>query len=201
MSDESSSPLTTLKILIIGESGVGKSSLMLRFVDDVFDPEQAATIGVDFRVTSMTIDGNRVKLAIWDTAGQERFRTLTPSYYRGAQGVICVYDVTSRSSFEKLNHWMQEVDTYSTNDNIIKMMVANKIDMPNRVVSREEGLKFAKRHRTLFIEASAKTKEGVQCTFEELIEKIIQTPDLWDNDRPTFRLGQAAEANGGPCGC
>ncbi|CAL2035196.1 hypothetical protein CAEBREN_03430 [Caenorhabditis brenneri] len=202
MSDDSSSPLTTLKILIIGESGVGKSSLMLRFVDDVFDPEQAATIGVDFRVTSMVIDGNRVKLAIWDTAGQERFRTLTPSYYRGAQGVICVYDVTSRSSFEKLNHWMTEVDTYCTNENIIKMMVANKIDMPNRVVSREEGLKFAKRHRTLFIEASAKTKEGVQCTFEELIEKIIQTPDLWDNDRPTFRLGQSTDASGGSlCGC
>uniref|UniRef100_A0A1I7UXE6 small monomeric GTPase n=1 Tax=Caenorhabditis tropicalis TaxID=1561998 RepID=A0A1I7UXE6_9PELO len=202
MSDDSSSPLTTLKILIIGESGVGKSSLMLRFVDDVFDPEQAATIGVDFRVTSMVIDGNRVKLAIWDTAGQERFRTLTPSYYRGAQGVICVYDVTSRSSFEKLNHWMTEVDTYCTNENIIKMMVANKIDMPNRVVSREEGLKFAKRHRTLFIEASAKTKEGVQCTFEELIEKIIQTPDLWDNDRPTFRLGQPTDTSGGSvCGC
>ncbi|EFP08398.1 hypothetical protein GCK72_011740 [Caenorhabditis remanei] len=202
MSDDTSSPLTTLKILIIGESGVGKSSLMLRFVDDVFDPEQAATIGVDFRVTSMAIDGNRVKLAIWDTAGQERFRTLTPSYYRGAQGVICVYDVTSRSSFEKLNHWMTEVDTYCTNDNIIKMMVANKIDMPNRVVSREEGLKFAKRHRTLFIEASAKTREGVQCTFEELIEKIIQTPDLWDNDRPTFRLGQPTDTSGGAlCGC
>ncbi|UMM21264.1 hypothetical protein L5515_003021 [Caenorhabditis briggsae] len=175
---------------------------MLRFVDDVFDPEQAATIGVDFRVTSMTIDGNRVKLAIWDTAGQERFRTLTPSYYRGAQGVICVYDVTSRSSFEKLKHWMTEVDTYCTNDNVIKMMVANKIDMPNRTVTREEGLKFAKRHRTLFIEASAKTKEGVQCTFEELIEKIIQTPDLWDNDRPTFRLGQPTDTSSGNlCGC
>uniref|UniRef100_A0A8R1HQR0 small monomeric GTPase n=1 Tax=Caenorhabditis japonica TaxID=281687 RepID=A0A8R1HQR0_CAEJA len=202
MSDDSSSPLTTLKILITGESGVGKSSLMLRFVDDVFDPEQAATIGVDFRVTSMAIDGNRVKLAIWDTAGQERFRTLTPNYYRGAQGVICVYDVTSRSSFEKLNHWMMEVDTYCTSNNIIKMVVANKIDMMNRVVSREEGLKFAKRHRTLFIEASAKTKEGVQCAFEELIEKIIQTPDLWENDRPAFRLGDTPDENGGGmCGC
>ncbi|CAI5445666.1 unnamed protein product [Caenorhabditis angaria] len=195
------STITTLKILIIGESGVGKSSLMLRFVDDVFDPEQAATIGVDFRVTSMTIDGNRVKLAIWDTAGQERFRTLTPSYYRGAQGVICVYDVTNRSSFEKLAHWMTEVDTYCTKEDAVKMLVANKIDMPNREVSREEGLKFAKRHRTLFIEASAKTKEGVQCTFEELIEKIIQTPNLWDNERPRFVLGQTENNGGGSCGC
>lgn len=80
--------LTTLKILIIGESGVGKSSLLLRFTDDTFDAEIGATIGVDFKVKTLAVDGNRAKLAIWDTAGQERFRTLTPSYYRGAQGVI-----------------------------------------------------------------------------------------------------------------
>ena len=80
--------LTTLKILIIGESGVGKSSLLLRFTDDTFDPELAATIGVDFKVKTISVDGNKAKLAIWDTAGQERFKTLTPSYYRGAQGVI-----------------------------------------------------------------------------------------------------------------
>lgn len=201
-SEDDSSAITTLKVLIIGESGVGKSSLMLRFVDDTFDPEQAATIGVDFRVTSMNIDGNRVKLAIWDTAGQERFRTLTPSYYRGAQGVICVYDVTSRASFEKLDHWMSEVDIYSTKGDAVKMLVANKIDMPNREVSREEGLRFAKRYRALFIEVSAKTREGVQCAFEELIEKIFQTPGLWESDRPAFRLGQnTAQQNNGYCGC
>ncbi|VDK57549.1 unnamed protein product [Anisakis simplex] len=178
-------------------------SLMLRFVDNTFDPEIAATIGVDFRVTSMTVDGNRVKLAIWDTAGQERFRTLTPSYYRGAQGVICVYDVTSRSSFERLDHWMNELDTYSTKNNVIKMLVANKIDKTNRVVTREEGLEFAKRHRMLFIEASAKTREGVQCAFEELIEKIIQTPGLWESDRSGFALGNATNDNAawGNCGC
>jgi Ras-related protein Rab-18 len=84
--------LTTLKILIIGESGVGKSSLLLRFTDDLFDPQLSATIGVDFKVKTLTIEGgNKAKLAIWDTAGQERFRTLTPSYYRGAQGAILVY--------------------------------------------------------------------------------------------------------------
>ncbi|KHN78665.1 Ras-related protein Rab-18 [Toxocara canis] len=200
MSEEENAPITTLKILIIGESGVGKSSLMLRFVDDTFDPEIAATIGVDFRVTSMTIDGNRVKLAIWDTAGQERFRTLTPSYYRGAQGVICVYDVTNRPSFERLDHWMNEVDTYSTKNNAIKMLVGNKIDKTSREITREEGLEFAKRHRMLFIEASAKTREGVQCAFEELIEKIIQTPGLWESDRSGFALGNATQ-DAGTCGC
>ncbi|KAK6102513.1 Ras-related protein Rab-18-B [Brugia pahangi] len=200
MNDEGAA-ITTLKILIIGESGVGKSSLMLRFVDDTFDPEIAATIGVDFRVTSMMVNQNRVKLAIWDTAGQERFRTLTPSYYRGAQGVICVYDVSNRQTFERLSHWMNEVDTYSTKTDAVKMLIGNKIDISSREVTREEGLEFAKRHRMLFIEASAKTREGVQCAFEELIEKVLQTPGLWDSDRSAFALGAAADQTIGNCTC
>ena len=101
--------LTNLKILIIGESGVGKSSLLLRFTDDQFDPDQEATIGVDFKVKVINNNGNKVKLAIWDTAGQERFRTLTPSYYRGAQGAILVYDISSRESFQKVEDWLNEV--------------------------------------------------------------------------------------------
>ncbi|EJW81078.1 member Ras oncogene family RAB18A [Wuchereria bancrofti] len=199
--DDEGVAITTLKILIIGESGVGKSSLMLRFVDDTFDPEIAATIGVDFRVTTMMVDQNRVKLAIWDTAGQERFRTLTPSYYRGAQGVICVYDVSNRQTFERLSHWMNEVDTYSTKTDAVKMLIGNKIDISNREVTREEGLQFAKKHRMLFIEASAKTREGVQCAFEELIEKVLQTPGLWDSDRSAFALGAGADQTIGNCTC
>ncbi|XP_006139813.1 ras-related protein Rab-18 isoform X3 [Tupaia chinensis] len=120
--------LTTLKILIIGESGVGKSSLLLRFTDDTFDPELAATIGVDFKVKTISVDGNKAKLAIWDTAGQERFRTLTPSYYRGAQGVILVYDVTRRDTFVKLDNWLTELETYCTRNDIVNMLVGNKID-------------------------------------------------------------------------
>jgi Ras-related protein Rab-18 len=120
--------ITTLKILIIGESGVGKSSLLLRFTDDLFDPQLSATIGVDFKVKNLTVDGNKTKLAIWDTAGQERFRTLTPSYYRGAQGAILVYDVASRDTFKKLDVWLNELETFSNKPDIVKMLVANKID-------------------------------------------------------------------------
>ncbi|XP_064863196.1 ras-related protein Rab-18-like isoform X1 [Oncorhynchus nerka] len=143
--------LTTLKILIIGESGVGKSSLLLRFTDDTFDPELAATIGVDFKVKTISVDGNKAKLAIWDTAGQERFRTLTPSYYRGAQGVILVYDVTRRDTFTKLDNWLNELETYCTRNDLVKMLVGNKIDKENHELDRNEGLKFARKHSMLFI--------------------------------------------------
>ncbi|KAI2555366.1 ras-related protein Rab-18 isoform X2 [Macaca nemestrina] len=224
--------LTTLKILIIGESGVGKSSLLLRFTDDTFDPELAATIGVDFKVKTISVDGNKAKLAIWvtlhqqtanfflksqignspilkwamwqyDTAGQERFRTLTPSYYRGAQGVILVYDVTRRDTFVKLDNWLNELETYCTRNDIVNMLVGNKIDKENREVDRNEGLKFARKHSMLFIEASAKTCDGVQCAFEELVEKIIQTPGLWEseNQNKGVKLSHREEGQGGgACG-
>lgn len=106
----------------------GCCSLLLRFTEDNFDPDQTLTIGVDFKTKRLTLEGNTVKLAIWDTAGQERFRTLTPSYYRDAQGAILVYDVSNRSTFVKLETWLNELDTYSTKSNIVKMIVGNKID-------------------------------------------------------------------------
>nr|XP_004660535.2 ras-related protein Rab-18 isoform X1 [Jaculus jaculus] len=195
--------LTTLKILIISESGVGKSSLLLRFTDDTFDPELAATIDVDFKVKTISVDGNKAKLAILDTAAQERFRTLTPSYYRGAQGVILVYDVTRRDTFVKLDNWLNELETYCTRNDIVNMLVGNKIDKENREVDRNEGLKFARKHSMLFIEASAKTCCAVQCAFEELVEKIIQMPGLWESKSQSkgVKLSHRDESHGGgACG-
>ncbi|KEH35599.1 small GTPase family RAB protein [Medicago truncatula] len=116
------------KLLMIGDSGVGKSSLLLCFTSDSFE-NLSPTIGVDFKVKYFTIDGKKLKLAIWDTAGQERFRTLTSSYYRGAQGIIMAYDVTRRDTFTNLSEvWAKEVDLYSTNQDCIKMLVGNKVD-------------------------------------------------------------------------
>ncbi|KAI8147403.1 P-loop containing nucleoside triphosphate hydrolase protein [Fennellomyces sp. T-0311] len=172
----------TLKLLLIGNSGVGKSSLLLRFTDDTFLPpdEVSATIGVDFKVSLMNLNGKTYKLTIWDTAGQERFRTLTSSYYRGAQGVILVYDVCNRETFDALKIWWNEINTYCSSQDVVKMIVGNKVDKDgSRVVSYQEGAALARKLKTLFIECSAKTKVGVKEAFEELVEKIIETPNLW----------------------
>lgn len=111
--------------------------------------------------------------SLQDTAGQERFRTLTPSYYRDGQGAILMFDVTDRETFVKLETWLSELNTYCNKANIVKMVVGNKIDLDERQVSTEEGLKFARRHQTLYVESSAKTADGVKCCFEELVRKVI----------------------------
>ncbi|CAO3693216.1 unnamed protein product [Rhizopus stolonifer] len=165
----------TLKLLLIGNSSVGKSSLLLRFTDDTFLPqdEVSATIGVDFKLSMMEMKEKIYKLTIWDTAGQERFRTLTSSYYRGAQGVILVYDVCNRETFDGLDSWFNEVNTYCSSSDVVKMIIGNKVDKTSsRVVSYEEGEALAKKSQALFIECSAKTKIGVKQAFEELVEKV-----------------------------
>lgn len=166
---------------------MGKSSILLRFTEDEFYENMQSTVGMDYKTKQITIDGNTVRLAIWDTAGQERFRTLTPSYYRDGQGAILMYDVTDRNTFTKLETWLNELNTYCNKVDIVKMVVGNKIDLPHREVSTEEGLQFARRHQTLYIESSAKTADGVKCCFEELVQKIIQTPGLWDAYSPRFQ--------------
>jgi len=179
--------MPTLKLLLIGNSNVGKSSLLLRFIDDAFLPqdEVSATIGVAFKVKMIEVEGKKYKLTIWDTAGQERFRTLTSSYYRGAQGVILVYDVSNRETFDALGNWFTELNTYCSSKDVVKMIVGNKVDKESsRLVTTKEGAAMARKLQTLFIECSAKTKLGVKEAFDELVQKIIETPSLWQK-QPT----------------
>jgi len=174
-----------VKLLLIGNSSVGKSSLLLRFSDEQWLPEDesSATIGVDFRVHKMEVKGKKVKLSIWDTAGQERFRTITSSYYRGAQGIILVYDVSNRESFEALPRWYSELETY-VSSSVVKILVGNKVDKEfSRQVPTAEAQQFASRMSTLFIETSAKTSIGVKEVFQEVVEKILDTPELWEGGR------------------
>jgi len=190
------------KLLLTGDSGVGKSSILVRFIDDVFEIEQPSTIGVDFKVKAVTVNEKKVKLTIWDTAGQERFRTLTSSYYRGAQGVILVYDVTRKETLSNLEAWLKEVNMYTSKSGVILMLVGNKIDKTaNREVTHQEGVNFAKEHGMLFIECSAKTKAGIIQAFEELVQKIMDSPQL-RNSEPGggVNVAQGGGAGGG-CGC
>jgi Ras-related protein Rab-18 len=171
------------KLIIIGNASVGKSSLLLRFADHQWLPEDesSATIGVDFRVSKLDVGGKSVKLSIWDTAGQERFRNLTSSYYRGAQGIILVYDVSNRESFEALPRWFTELESF-VSEHVVKIVVANKVDKEtSRQVTTSEGRSFANKMGTHYVEASAKTDVGVQEAFREVVEKIIDTPELWSS--------------------
>lgn len=173
------SDIPTLKILLIGASSVGKSSLLLRFTDDEFlSPEEtSATIGVDYRIKGIEVGGKRFKLSIWDTAGQERFRTLTSSYYRGAQGVIIVYDVTQRDTFDSLPTWFTELDTFTASEDVVKIVVGNKVDKEfSRVVTTEEGQTFAESRGALFVECSAKKGVGVNGAFDELVNTVCSLP-------------------------
>ena len=132
------------KMLLIGNSGVGKSCLLVRYAENSFNENFFNTIGVDFKIKTISLDNQNIKLQIWDTAGQERFRTLTASYYRGAHGIIVVYDVTDRDTFENVRQWMQEIDKFAT-DNVCKVIVGNKCDLDDsRKVSTEEGEELAK---------------------------------------------------------
>ncbi|EPQ53291.1 ras-domain-containing protein [Gloeophyllum trabeum ATCC 11539] len=183
-----------VKLLLIGNSSVGKSSLLLRFSDEQWlqEDESSPTIGVDFRVHKMKVNGRSVKLSIWDTAGQERFRTITSSYYRGAQGIILVYDVANRESFDALPRWYSELEKY-VSSSVVKILVGNKVDKEfSRQVSTTEGQQFAQRMNSLFIEASAKTSVGVKEAFQEVVTKIIDTPELW---APVADKGAKAKRN------
>eukprot|EP01104_Vermistella_antarctica_P005517 TRINITY_DN1602_c5_g1_i1.p1 TRINITY_DN1602_c5_g1~~TRINITY_DN1602_c5_g1_i1.p1 ORF type:complete len:202 (-),score=59.50 TRINITY_DN1602_c5_g1_i1:24-629(-) len=194
------------KLLLIGDSGVGKSSMLLRFTDGKFDNEQTCTIGVDFKIKLMDFDGKRINLTLWDTAGQEKFRSLTSSYYRGTQGIILVYDVTKRSTFEHLNDWLQEIDMYCTNDDVVCLLVGNKIDLEEREVSKQEAIEYARSKGMVFIETSAKTKMGIQQAFEEIVHKIVDTPSLHaaggGEKRSGLNVGSGDSGDGeGVCAC
>lgn len=143
-------------MLLIGNSGVGKSCLLLRYAENSFNENFFNTIGVDFKLKTVKHDGQLIKLQIWDTAGQERFRTLTASYYRGAQGIIIVYDVTDRDSFENVRTWISEIEKYSQ-QTVCKILVGNKCDMvESRQVTPEEGRELAEQFHMPFLETSAK---------------------------------------------
>ncbi|XP_058747038.1 ras-related protein Rab-2-B-like [Vicia villosa] len=153
------------KFIIIGDTGVGKSCLQLQFTDNRFQPVHDVTIGVEFGTRMITIDSKPIKLQIGDTAGQEMFRSITRSYYRGAAGALLVYDITRRETFDHLATWLEDARQHASSSMII-MLIGNKSDLSKkRVVSTEEGEKFAKENGLIFMEVSAKSAENVEEAF------------------------------------
>lgn len=168
------------KLLLIGDSGVGKSCMLSRFADDVFVDQFISTIGVDFKIRTIEQDGKKIKLQIWDTAGQERFRTITSSYYRGAHGIITVYDVTDKDTFQHLSSWDTEVSRYAS-ENVLQIIVGTKNDIPNkRQVAFEDGQAYAANRGLQFYETnSTRTVPDdrhttVETIFQQLATELLQ---------------------------
>lgn len=159
------------KLLVIGDSGVGKSCILYRFTDDAFTDSYISTIGVDFKIKTIEIDGKIIKLQIWDTAGQERFRVITSSYYRGSHGIILAYSITDRESFENLDKWLDDCKKYAV-DNVKIILCGNKSDCDKRVVSIQEGMEYAERKNMEFVETSAKTANNVEKLFFDITNTI-----------------------------
>lgn len=167
------------KLLLIGDSGVGKTSILFRFSDDAFTPTFISTIGIDFKIKTIELRGKRIKLQIWDTAGQERFHTITTSYYRGAMGIMLVYDITNAKSFDNIQKWLRNIDEHA-NEDVEKMIVGNKCDMEDRrIITKEKGEAIAREHGIRFMETSASSNINVERAFLELAKAILdnQTAD------------------------
>lgn len=163
------------KVLLIGDSSVGKTSLLFRYVDDTFNPEFQTTIGVDFKISTLHVNGKTIKLQLWDTAGQDRFKTIVASYYRGAHGIILTFDLTNSTSFQNITRWHEESQNY-LQKNVPKLLIGNKADLVNeRKVRTEDAKELAERLGVEYIETSAKNAQNVKNSFESLTRNILNS--------------------------
>ena len=162
------------KLVIIGESGVGKSNLLLRFTRNEFEPEKKFTIGVEFATRTIEHDGKVIRAQIWDTAGQEKYRAITDAYYRGAEGALVVYDVSKKDTFTSVERWLQELKNGCDSD-IVIMIVGNKADLTQeREVNENEGVEFAQKQKAFFIETSALDGTNVEKAFSDILIQIYK---------------------------
>lgn len=184
------------KVVLIGDSGVGKSNLLSRFTRNEFNLESKSTIGVEFATKSIKTEGKIIKAQIWDTAGQERYRAITSAYYRGAVGALLVYDISKHLSFENVERWLKELRDHADN-NIVIMLVGNKSDLRHlRAVSTEEATAFAEANNLAFLETSALDSTGVDTAFEKILTEIYQLMSKRVNMSGQDDSGQTAHVPG-----
>ena len=195
----------TLKFIVIGESSVGKSNLLLQFTDKRFEQTHDVTIGVEFGTKIVSYDGTVYNIQVWDTAGQETYKAITKSYYRGAIGCLLVYDITNRETFEAVSKWLIDIrESNPENTNII--LIGNKLDLEEyRQVSYEEGKQFADDNKIEFIETSAKTGKNVNSSFIKMVKNIdtkIKNGELsFDNKQNTITLSNDTDSYTYGCYC
>jgi Ras-related protein Rab-1A len=178
-----------IKCLVIGDAGTGKSSIMMRFADDLFNSSYISTIGVDFKIKTMEIRDKIVKYQIWDTAGQERFRTLTASYYRGSNAILLCYDISDKNTFRNIDMWLEEVKRYSTGKPLL-ILCGTKIDLElKREILKEEAEEYAKTNNMYFFESSSKNNSNITEIFELIAENKITTVGKMDNSLDKYHIG------------
>ena len=173
-----SEPNHTVKILTIGESGVGKTCVLRRFVENKFLKNHLATIGIDFKTRVIDVNGLNIKLKIWDTAGQERFRNITNQYYKGADGILLVYDVTDEESYNKIHDWMDQITSNTDNEDIGLVLLGNKCDMEQRTVTEQMGKDLANDLKISYYETSALSGQGITEAFKGLTIDIMKKKKL-----------------------
>ena len=157
----------------MGDSGVGKSCIILRYIENNFSTNLMNSIGVDFKLKNIELDNKKIKLQIWDTAGQERFRTITTSYYKGAHAILIVFDITDRESFEHVRNWMADIDKFAK-EGVLRILVGNKCDLENsRQVRKEEGNEIANKYGIKYIETSAKETTNIEDLFISTAKNLL----------------------------
>ena len=174
-----------VKLLMLGDTGVGKTCLLLRYAFDSFSPTFITTIGIDFKIKEVELDGLRVKLQIWDTAGQERFRTITVSYFKGAHGILLVYDVSERESFENVQHWVHQIRD-NADERVRMVLVGNKCDR-ERAVTTDEGQHLADQFGVSFFETSAKDNKNVDECYTAIAKETKDALIALDQEQRALR--------------
>ena len=177
-----SSENNTFKILTIGESQVGKTSILRRYVDNKFERHHLATIGIDYQTKTLKIKDKEIKLKIWDTAGQERYRNIANHAYKGADGIILVYDITDELSFSKISDWMEQINSNLSRNEIGIILIGNKSDIKERAVDKIKGEEKAKEYGIEYYETSALNGNGINEAFEGLAKQILKNYKIKNND-------------------